>query len=107
MTEAEFQAKIMDAAAWLGWRRFHPRTVQTVRGYHLTAYQGESGFPDLVLAHPQRGVLFAELKTDKGRPTVHQMMWRDVLERAGAEYHLWRPKDWPAIESRLKGKPRP
>jgi hypothetical protein len=103
LSEKAFQTAIMDLAAWYGWRRFHPRTVQVMKGAHLTPYLGEAGFPDLVLVHRQRGVIFAELKAQKGRPTAAQELWRADLEQAGAEYHLWRPSDWWSIEKRLRG----
>lgn len=102
MTEREFQGAIMDAAKWLGWRCFHPRTVQTAHGAHLTAFTGDAGFPDLVLVHKSRGVIFAELKADKGRLSAEQREWRDQLITAGAEYYVWRPKDWDNIKTRLQ-----
>jgi len=103
VSEAGFQAAIMDMAAWCGWRRFHPRTVRTADARHLTAFAGESGFPDLVLVHRNRGIIFAELKTHRGRLTPQQELWRADLEAAGAEYYLWRPADWHSIEKRLRG----
>ena len=103
MTEAAFQTCVMDLARWTGWRTFHPRTVKTATGAHLTAFSGEAGFPDLVLVHPDRGVIFAELKTDKGRLTEYQEHWGRDLTNAGAEYHVWRPKDWEEIKKRLRG----
>jgi hypothetical protein len=102
MSEKEFQGAVMDAAKWLGWRCFHPRTVQTVAGVHLTAFSGDAGFPDLVLVHKYRGVIFAELKADRGRLTAEQSKWRDQLITAGAEYYVWRPKDWDDIKTRLQ-----
>ena len=93
----------MDLAAWMGWRRFHPRTVQIMKGAHLTPYLGEAGFPDVVLVHRNRGIIFAELKTQHGRLTPQQELWRADLEAAGAEYYLWRPSDWHSIEKRLRG----
>lgn len=102
MTEKEFQGAIMDAAKWLGWRCFHPRTVQTAQGTHLTAFIGDAGFPDLVLVHKSRGVIFAELKADRGRLSAEQREWRDQLITAGAEYYVWRPKDWDEIKTRLQ-----
>lgn len=102
MTEREFQGAVMDAARWLGWRCFHPRTVQTAEGTHLTAFTGDAGFPDLVLVHKYRGVIFAELKADRGRLSEQQREWRDQLITAGAEYYVWRPKDWDDIKTRLQ-----
>ena len=102
MTEREFQGAVMDAAKWLGWRCFHPRTVQTSEGTHLTAFTGDAGFPDLVLVHKYRGVIFAELKADRGRLSEQQREWRDQLITAGAEYYVWRPKDWDDIKTRLQ-----
>lgn len=105
ISEAAFQSYVVEAAAWHGWKTFHPRTVRTFKGNHLTAYQGDAGFPDLVLAHDKRGVIFAELKTQKGRMSTGQQLWRLALESGGAEYHLWRPSDWWDIEKRLRTTP--
>lgn len=102
ISEAAFQSYVVEAAARHGWKTFHPRTVRTFKGNHLTAYQGDAGFPDLVLAHDKRGVIFAELKTQKGRVSAGQQLWRLALEAGGAEYYLWRPSDWWDIEKRLR-----
>jgi hypothetical protein len=103
LSEADFQAKIINLAKWCGWRVFHPRPARYSDGRMATHYTGDAGFPDLVLCHPGRGVIFAELKADKGRISPAQEMWLDELLRAGSEAYLWRPADWPAIEHRLKG----
>lgn len=60
--------------------------------------QGHEGFPDLVLAR-DGVVIFAELKTDKGRLGPGQKEW---AEEIGAQYRLWRPKDMPQIIETLK-----
>ena len=91
MTEAEFQTAVVELAKWTGWLVFHD----------YDSRRNTAGFPDLVLAHPQRGVLFCELKTDKGRVTAAQQRWLDTLTAAGAETYVWRPDDWPAIRDRL------
>lgn len=101
ISEAQFMQAVVDMARWHQWRVFHPRTVRTITGHHLTAYTGHAGFPDLVLASKD-GVIFAELKTQKGRPSNHQQLWRAALEAGGAEYYLWRPSDWWDIEKRLR-----
>jgi hypothetical protein len=53
------------------------------------------------MAHQDRGVIFAELKTEKGKTTMAQDYWRSSLERH-AEYYLWRPSDLDFISQRLR-----
>ena len=103
MTEAEFQRAVMELAKWCGWLTYHPRPAQT-GGRWSTAYTGDAGFPDLVLAHRDRGTIFAELKTQRGRPTPGQRAWLNVLEDAGQEAYLWCPEHWDAITARLMGE---
>jgi hypothetical protein len=66
-----------------------------------THYQGDRGFPDIVLAHTRRGAIFAELKTVKGRVTGPQAGWLLTLELAGLESCVWTPDDWDSIVRRL------
>ena len=102
MTEAQFQSAVIDLAVTLGWRVHHARTVQNAAGRYMTAIQGHPGFPDLVLAHRQHGVLYAELKSTQGRLSEHQKQWRALLEPTG-RYRLWRPDDWNTITATLTG----
>src|SRR5437867_2540828 len=51
-----------------------------------------AGFPDYVLARER--VIFAELKTEKGKPSEFQREWLGGLRAAGAEAYLWRPSDF-------------
>jgi len=46
-------------------------------------------------------VIFAELKTDKGKLSEAQAAWIAELGAAGAEVYVWRPQDWVTIESIL------
>ena len=82
-------------------------------GKWSTPIQGDAGFPDLVLAHPQKGVIFAELKSEKGKPTEAQMEWLEVLSNATygcptksdhwlVRVCVWRPSDMDEIEARLR-----
>jgi hypothetical protein len=83
MTEAELQAVVKDAARLFQWLTYHTHDSR----------RSDPGFPDLVLCRPSR-VIFAELKSAKGRLTVDQTHWLQVLEKSGQEVHIWRPADW-------------
>ena len=85
MNEAQWQAQVVQLAQTFGWLVQHTRPAK-VGDKWVTPITGNVGFPDLVLAHPERGVLFAELKA------------------GGAECYLWRPDDLTAVLKRLRGK---
>jgi hypothetical protein len=104
--ESEFQSQVIMLARLFGWLVMHTRTVQIRPGVWATPLQGDSGFPDLVLAHEYRGVLFAELKSEDGRVGHEQQDWIDTLLAGGAEVHVWRPKDLEEITARLSGRNR-
>lgn len=112
MTEAQLQKAVMDAAKFYGWLGAHFRPSQTKSGSWATAMQGDIGFPDIVLVRAPR-VLFVELKSEKGKLSDAQEVWRSALEDcehdaqahmmtgqcrpgyfAPIEYRLWRPDDW-------------
>jgi hypothetical protein len=91
--EKSFQASVVELARLLGWRAFY---VTDSRG-------SPPGWPDLTLCRD--GVLlFRELKAEKGRLSLEQQEWRDLLLAAGMDWALWRPSDWPRIEAELKGQ---
>ena len=100
MTERQFQDAVVELGNWLGWSAFHARTSRTGSGGHATAvaYQGV-GFPDLVLVRER--VVFAELKSARGRLSDAQRGWIKGLRDAGAEVYVWRPRDWPEVEEVL------
>ena len=88
--EAEFQADVIHRAKELGWRVYHTHDSR----------KSEAGFPDLKMV--RAGVLvFAELKTDKGKLSAPQASWGEDLAATRAEYYVWRPNDWPLIEEVL------
>lgn len=104
MTESEFQDNVVDLAHIHGWRVFHARNAK-VGDKHMTPIQYDGkGFPDLVLAHPDKGVIYAELKSTKGRLSKAQNEWLDVLEEATdeAQVFVWRPEDIQAIHRVLR-----
>lgn len=103
MTEREFQDAVVKLAQLLGYRVAHFRNARTTSGGHATpvAYDGR-GFPDLVLCRPGDRVIFAELKSQRGRLSDHQHAWIDDLTDAGIETYVWRPDDWDDLEQTLR-----
>ena len=94
LTEAAFQRQVTDLASLCGWRWYHTHRSD----------RSPSGFPDLVLVHPKRGlVVFAELKREGGRTTQAQRDWLADLRRASTLAFEWRPSDWPGIVAVLTG----
>ena len=84
MTEAALQQMVIDLAHWAGWMHYHVTDSRRTR----------PGFPDLVLVHTVTGrVIFAELKSDKGRVRPEQDVW---LQHLGKQHDafLWRPVHW-------------
>lgn len=99
MKEDAFQRQVITLASLYQWRFFHP-APGFARGHWATQYLASGpGFPDLVLVGD--GVIFAELKSDKGMITRPQKEWGHSLILAGAEYYLWRPSDLERITERL------
>jgi hypothetical protein len=78
--------------------------VQLADGRWMTAIAGDAGFVDLVLAHPERGVIFIELKSDVGKLSPGQIQWRNAIN-GQVEYWLVRPADLEKLAKRL-GKAR-
>ena len=91
-TEAEFQRWVTELAEVLGWSHVHFRPAMTSKGYR-TPVSGPlgKGWPDLVLVRER--VIFAELKSDKGKLSPEQDWVLGELRRAGAEVYVWRPRD--------------
>lgn len=102
LTEREFQGVVVEYAHLRGWRVHHTRPARTEAGWR-TPIQGDEGFPDLVLA--RRGeVIFAELKSQRGRLTQAQAGWGMALQNPGRLWHrwvVWQPSDWPEIYEAL------
>lgn len=97
MSERDFQRSVIELAHLMGWR------VYSIPDSRRTTL---SGYPDLTLWNPkQQRVLFAELKTDKGRLRPEQVVVIDELRQCGQQVCVWRPKDWDEIVTTL-GKER-
>lgn len=104
ISEREFQAQVKELALWNGWLVYHT----------FDSRRSDAGFPDLVLARGQQ-LIFAELKSAKGRVTAEQQAWLDALGRVAAalvqpglpphvpvRVVMWRPADWDEIEQLLR-----
>lgn len=98
--ESILQSQVIQLAKMNGFRVHHARPVQQANGRWLTAIAGDAGFPDLVLAHSERGVLFLELKAENGKLSPGQVMWGNALSKH-VEYYLIRPQDLDKLAKRL------
>ena len=87
---------IVASARLLGWRVAHFRPAWTQRGWRTAGSYDAQGWPDLVLVRER--VVFAEVKTDRGRLRPEQEGWLGSLRHAGAEVYVWRPEDWTSGE---------
>jgi len=102
MTEADFLNQVIDLAHLYKWRVAHFRPGQRSDGTWYTAIQGDAGFTDLVLVRQPR-VIFAEVKSDKGRLSPEQRDWITALDLCpGVETFIWRPRMWDDIVGILR-----
>ena len=96
ISEKEFMAKVIKLAESQGWHCYHTHDSR----------RSQTGFPDLVMCRALR-LIFAELKSEVGKPSKAQKQWLKDLSEAGGhldqiEVHLWRPSDWPTIVEMLR-----
>lgn len=88
LTHEQLQNNIVGYAKERGYR------VQ----YWWKSVHSPAGFPDLVLSRilpDSKRLIFAELKSEKDKPTEAQKEWLDILKQYPQnEVYLWYPKDW-------------
>ena len=101
--EAAFTRAVIDLARSHGWLAYHPLPARPASGRWVTAFLGDAGLPDLVLARDR--LIFAELKTARGRLTRGQREWVWRLAVAGVAAYVWRPCDWEDIGRVLGAAP--
>ena len=94
VTEQRLQETIVTMAEYLGWQTWHDNDSR----------RNDPGFPDLVCAHPERGVVWLELKSQAGRVRKAQRYWLDLLTAAGQRAYVVRPSDVDAVERLLRGE---
>ena len=105
LSEAQFSDQVADIAHRLGWELAHFGAARTQKGWRTPVRYDGQGFPDLVLVHPGRGLVwFRELKAGP-RPSrqldPHQAHWAKILVGARANYDVWRPSQLTEIWSAL------
>jgi len=92
ITEKEFSQQVIDLARIFGWKVY--RT--------WTSIHSPAGYPDLCLVRLSR-LIFAELKSERGKTTPAQQEWLDILDATGkCEVYLWRPDDIDEIARLLR-----
>lgn len=89
VSERDFKRQVLELAGFYSWL-----TYWTWNSIH-----SPPGYPDLTLCRER--VIFAELKSDTGRLRYDQKRWIGALRGAGAEVHVWRPKDLQEIANIL------
>ena len=95
ITEAQFQKSETLAAEEAGWFVYHD----------YDSRRSSPGFPDLTMVSKDGRIIFAELKSQKGRVKKEQQAWLDRLgENSGVEAYLWRPSDLDFIYKTLMGQ---
>ena len=62
-----------------------------------------AGFQDAIMVHPDKGVIFAVIKQEKGILRTDQKLWIDRLRAAGQDVYVWKPSNWLDIEQRIAG----
>lgn len=87
ITEKQLLDWLIELAHVRGWATYHA----------WLSVHSASGWPDVALCRPPRFVV-AELKSEKGRTTVAQNHWLDMLAECGVEAYLWRPSHRDEIE---------
>lgn len=85
MTEADLRRRVMGLATSLGLLWHYCRDGRKCDGVR--------GLPDLVIAG-EHGLLLAELKDDGNETSPSQDRWIWILNQAGVQWRVWRPRDW-------------
>lgn len=114
-TEEEFTDTVIAIAQTFGWHVHHSRPAISPDGKWMTRLKGNAGLPDLVMARGGRRVIFAELKSEKGKTSDAQDGWLEALgyNRPGEnrqavdpdrnpEVYVWRPSNLAEITEILR-----
>lgn len=92
--ESAYLVRIVAYARAQGWLVYHTHDSR----------RSAPGFPDLCLVRPGR-LMFAEVKTARGKLTHEQETWLALLRRSvpGVEVYVFHPADWDNVRAVLSG----
>jgi hypothetical protein len=82
MLEQDLQDAIVEMCQWFGLYVYHP----------YDSRRSTSGYPDLTII-AKGGVMFRELKTEKGHLRPDQAKVLELLRLSGQDAGVWRPSD--------------
>jgi len=104
LTGTQVQDAAIEMAHALGWIIAHFRPAMKSNGRWTTAVAADAaGFPDLVLVHSDRRILWRECKSRNEKLKPEQEIWRDWLLNAGEDWEVWDYRDYPdAIKAQLE-----
>lgn len=95
LTEKQWQAQVVTEASRFGFWCYHTHDSR----------RSTAGLPDLLLVHPvRRLIVWAELKTDRGKLSHAQVDAIAIMRSAGADVRVWRPADADAVWAFIAGK---
>jgi len=103
ISEADWTSTVIQIAHDFGWLAHHDRPARRKDGSWSTAVQGDVGFPDLVLVRESDGgLIYAELKTERGQLDDNQKPWIAALEASHNAVYVWRPSNRKVVEALLR-----
>ena len=91
-SEKDFQQEVRQIARLYGWADYCA----------YNSRHSPAGWPDLTLLRPPH-LIFAELKTDRGRLQPPQKRTIDLLQQCQhIQTFVWRPDDYPQIHAAIR-----
>jgi len=91
----ELQKTVISWAQSRGWHCAHFPSVETKQGWRTAVAADAKGFPDAFMVRERPIVI--EFKGDGDTLRPEQIQWQEWLQRAGIEYHVIHPADWPDV----------
>lgn len=96
LTEKQWERQVVELAEFCGWEHYHA----------WLSIHSPTGWPDEALLKPP-DLIFAELKSEKGKLTAAQEKYIGLLRACGMRVYVWRPSDIDEVISVLSGRPAP